>query len=125
AMAAGLIATVAGEIAHNDFVVIAGSGAITALIVGLLLYRMRPAIAMLRTAAAGPEATAEAATGAEQPAEDELTAELAAMWGLIAPGSRGPLRSPMGSHRRGSSAGSRRPCPYTGIFRGSCPAAWM
>ena len=83
AMAAGLIATVAGEIAHNDFVVIAGSGAITALIVGLLLYRMRPAIAMLRTAAAGPEATAEAATGAEQPAEDELTAELAAMWGVI------------------------------------------
>ena len=83
AVAAGLIATLAAERAWSDFVVIAGSAGIAAAIVGLLLYRMRPAIAMLRTAATEPEAAAEGATGAEHPVEDELTAELAAMWGVI------------------------------------------
>jgi PST family polysaccharide transporter len=83
AIVAGVIATAAGEIARNDFIVIAGSATITTAVVGLLLYRMRPAIAMLRTAAVETEAAAEAAAGEEQPVEDELTAELAAMWGVI------------------------------------------
>jgi O-antigen/teichoic acid export membrane protein len=86
AIAAGLIATVAGEIARSNFIALAGSAAITATAVGLLIYRMRPALAMLRTASAaesGAEPSTDAASTAEEPYDDDLTAQLAAMWGVI------------------------------------------
>jgi hypothetical protein len=89
-IAAGLIAAVADELARHDLIAIAGSAALTALVVGLLLYRMRPALAMLRNvSAAEPEPTAEHPADAAStpewsvPPDDELTAHLAARWGVI------------------------------------------
>ena len=89
-MVAGLIAAVASELARHDLVIVAGSSAITAVVVGLLLYRMRPAIAMLRnTSAAEPEPAAKSyasTTGLPQwtvPPDDDLTAQLAVRWGVI------------------------------------------
>jgi len=90
-MAAGLIAAVASELARHDLVIVAASSAITAVVVGLLLYRMRPAIAALRsvgTAEPEPEPAKSYAstTGLPQwmvPQDDDLTAQLALRWGVI------------------------------------------
>ena len=87
---AGLIAAGAAELALRDLIAVAGSAAITAVVVGLLIYRMRPALAMLRNVgAAEPEPAAKSyasTTGLPQwtvPPDDDLTAQLAARWGVI------------------------------------------
>jgi hypothetical protein len=80
----GLIAAEAAKVAPSDFTALAVSGLVTVAIVGLLIYRMRPTLALLRRSSAEPAGGegATAGTGAST-YTDDVTAELAAIWGVI------------------------------------------
>ncbi len=60
---AGLLAFGAAQVAPNDFTALATSGVTTLAVVGLLIYRMRTVLALLRSSAAKPVA-ADAAIAA-------------------------------------------------------------
>ncbi len=64
---AGIAALAAAQLAPSDFMALAASGAAWVAVVGLLIYRMRTVLALLRASAAEPVAgdTAKAVTAAQ------------------------------------------------------------
>ena len=79
---AGTAAFAASTVITNDFAALAVSGVTTVSIMALLIYRIRSSLAMLRSH------SDEIVSSTAQPAtldasNDELTNELASMWGVI------------------------------------------
>jgi hypothetical protein len=72
AAVAGLLAWGTAEVAPNDFTALAVSGTATAAIAGLILYRMRATVALLRSVSAEPDAVPAADTVAAAPAPDTM-----------------------------------------------------
>jgi O-antigen/teichoic acid export membrane protein len=85
----GLLALVAAAMAPNDFTALAASGAAMAAVVGLLGYRMRTMIALLRSPSAELAAAGSADTATAAPTPDakapagEFSQELSAIRGTI------------------------------------------
>jgi O-antigen/teichoic acid export membrane protein len=88
----GLVADEAAKVAPNAVAALAIAGLASVVVVGLLAYRARGAFALLRsTAAPSPDTSVEPSSGATGDASeqvgstpiDDLTAELAARWGVI------------------------------------------
>jgi O-antigen/teichoic acid export membrane protein len=73
ASGAGLLAWGAARVAPNDFTALAVSGTATAAISGLILYRMRAVVALLRSVSAEPDAVPDAVPAAD-PAADPVAA---------------------------------------------------
>jgi O-antigen/teichoic acid export membrane protein len=85
AAAAGLVAVVASRFAPNDFAAVLVSGVAAVVIIGLLAYRMRAVLSVLRPASAEQAKPSETTVSAESPipGQGEITAELRAIWGVV------------------------------------------
>jgi O-antigen/teichoic acid export membrane protein len=62
AAVAGLLALGAAKVAHSTFTALVASGVATVVVVGLLSFRMRAALALLRASSAGPVVEGSAST---------------------------------------------------------------
>jgi O-antigen/teichoic acid export membrane protein len=74
AAVAGLLSWGAAHVTTSNFVALAVSGTATAAIAGLILYRMRTVLALLRAMSAEPDAARSADTAAPAPVPDSMIA---------------------------------------------------
>jgi len=87
----GFVAVTASKFAPSDITALAASGVTAVAVVGLLIYRMRAKLALLRSLSAEPVAAPAPPLADATPMRDvrspagDITGELSAIWGVIDP----------------------------------------